>query len=133
MKFFISSYVYKSNPFSQIDNNATKQTRWRSVSICLAFPASSKDQTSSLSRTVSTNPAEQSISFAFLYSNVCTCLGFFERGKTKVRLHYTDVWEDLLGVLSLETGVDNDILTCYKVRGRKIRKLIVEKTYQESS
>jgi len=84
---------------------------------CLAFPASFNDQASNLSRIVSIDQAKHWISFAFRTHsfdfdlNVCTCLGGGEWGEPKVRLHYTDVGEDLLCIFGLETRVDNDILT----------------------
>jgi hypothetical protein len=53
-------------------------------------------------------------------------LFLLETGVSKVRLDYTDVGEDLLGVLGLETRVDNDILTYYNVRGCRRRKSIVK-------
>jgi hypothetical protein len=64
---------------------------------------------------ISIGPTEHWISFAFRTHyfdlNVGTGLFLGQFRKAQVRLNYTDVGEDLLGVLGLETGVDNDILT----------------------
>jgi hypothetical protein len=58
--------------------------------------------------------------------NVGTSLLLREGGETQIRLHYPDVGEDLLSVLSLEAGVDNDIVTYYKVRECPRRKSVEE-------
>jgi hypothetical protein len=96
----------------------------------LALSASFNVQTSNLSRIVSIDQAKHWISFALRTHsfdfdlNVCTCLGGGERGEAQIRLYYTDVGEDLLSVLGLETGVDNDILAYYKVRECKGRRRV---------
>lgn len=48
--------------------------------------------------------------------NVGTSLLLRKGGETQIRLHYPDVGEDLLGVLSLEARVDNNIVAYYEVR-----------------
>jgi hypothetical protein len=52
-------------------------------------------------------------------------LWFFEGCKAKIRLHYSDVGEDLLSVLGLEAGVNNDIVTYFMVRECKRREPVV--------
>jgi hypothetical protein len=64
--------------------------------------------------------------------NVRTCFLFGQFREPKIRLHYTDVWEDLLCVLGLETRVDNDILTCWKSESVRDADGCRE-TYRESS
>jgi len=52
-------------------------------------------------------------------------LRFAQGCEAQVRLHDTDVGEDLLCILGLEAGVDNDVLTYCEVREFERRKSIV--------